>query len=174
MLRFRYYLNLTLKRLRFFALFKRKGYLGGHTTINNLGRITVGRNVCIGSSVKINVGEVGHLRIGDGVHIGDFCQIEVDSRVSVGNWVTLSDNVFIADVTHTFPVNDRYGHKKKLIVGPVEVREHTWIGRNTVINPGKSIGSYNIVAANSVVAKDMYCKGKLIGGQPAKILGSAL
>ena len=172
MSRFKYYLGIVFKRLRFYFTFKKKGYLGRFTSINNLGTVQVGKNLSLGSYVKINVGASGNLEIGDNVHIGDFCQIEVDHQVIIRDGVTVSDNVFLADVTHTFPVNDCYGIKNNLVVGTVEISEHTWIGRNSVINPGKSIGPYNIVGANSVVTKDMKCSRKLIAGQPAKILSS--
>jgi maltose O-acetyltransferase len=52
---------------------------------------------------------------------------------------------------------------------PVEIGDDTWICARATINPGVKIGQGCLVAAGSVVAKDVEA-GMLVGGVPAKVL----
>lgn len=167
---FRFRLILLFRRIRFYLYFKRRGYLGHQSTLNLFGNVRIGKSVNIGSSVKINVAKGGVLIIGDNVHIGDFCQIEVEKMVLIGNGATLSDNVFIADLTHTFPVVDSVGVKRVILKQNVTIGEGTWIGRNTTVNPGVSVGARNIIASNSVVTKTIIAEDCLFAGQPACVI----
>ena len=169
---YRYWFILLARRLRFYLFFCKKGYLGNSSFLNLLGEIRVGKNVNIGSSVKINVAKGGVLVIGDNVHIGDFCQIEVEKLLSIEDNATLSDNVFVADVTHAIPVVEGAGLRKKIITQSVTIGTGSWIGRNTTVNPGISVGARNVIASNSVVTKTMLEEDFLIGGQPACIIKS--
>ena len=139
---------------------------------NFFGEMKIGKNVNIGSSVKINIAKGGVLFIGDNVHIGDFCQIEVEKLVSIEDDVTLSDNVFVADVTHAIPVVDGTGVRQKTLKQSVCIGAGAWIGRNTTVNPGISVGARNVIASNSVITKTMLVEDFLIGGQPASIIKS--
>lgn len=55
-------------------------------------------------------------------------------------------------------------------MGPIEVGDNVMIGSQTIIMPGKKIGSYVIIAAGSVITKDVP-DGTVVGGNPAKIIG---
>ena len=52
---------------------------------------------------------------------------------------------------------------------PVNIGNHCWIGCNSIVLKGVSIGDGAVVAAGSVVTKDVP-PGALIGGNPAKII----
>ena len=53
--------------------------------------------------------------------------------------------------------------------GPVIIGNNVWIGDKATILPNVSIGNGAIIAANSVVTKDVpeYC---IVAGNPAKII----
>ena len=53
----------------------------------------------------------------------------------------------------------------------IEVMDNVCIGRNALILPGVRIGPNAIVAAGSVVTKDVP-EGSIVGGNPAKVIGS--
>ena len=169
---YRYWFVLLGRLLRFRLYFWKRGYLGRSSTLNFFGKITIGNNVNIGSSVKINIAKGGVLIIGDNVHIGDFCQIEVEKLVIIEDDVTLSDNVFVADVTHAIPVVDGAGIRRKILTQSVTIGTGTWIGRNTTVNPGISVSARNVIASNSVITKTMLVEDFLIGGQPASPIKS--
>ena len=51
---------------------------------------------------------------------------------------------------------------------PVIIGNNCWIGARSIILPGVTIGDYSIVAAGSVVTKDVP-SGVLVAGNPAVI-----
>ena len=51
----------------------------------------------------------------------------------------------------------------------VIIEEGSWIGVNACILPGVRIGKNSVVAANSVVTKDV-SDNEVVGGVPAKVL----
>lgn len=81
-----------------------------------------------------------------------------------GNYVQLAPNVGILTSNHDL-YDQRLSVKKEVIIG-----DYCWIGMNSVVLPGVTLGTRTIVAAGSVVTKsfpDGFC---VIGGTPAKII----
>ena len=56
-------------------------------------------------------------------------------------------------------------------MGTIEIFDHVMIGANSMILPNIKIGPNVIVAAGSVVTKDIP-EGVVVAGVPAKIIGS--
>lgn len=52
---------------------------------------------------------------------------------------------------------------------PVIINDNVWIGMNAIILPGVTIGKGAVIAAGSVVTKDVP-PYSLVGGNPAKII----
>jgi acetyltransferase-like isoleucine patch superfamily enzyme len=163
-------INNILRRLRFFFYFRKKGWMDRGVNINSLGKLDIGRGCIIGKNVNINIAQNGFLEISENVSIGANSQIEVEKAVQIGSNVTLSNNVFIADVTHKFPTVSIDGYRKVITLGTVVISEGCWLGRNVFVNPGCSISDHNIIAANSVVTKTIIDSWGLYGGTPAKLI----
>lgn len=96
--------------------------------------------------------------------------------------ISFHDNVVIAAnvrfVTHDIldamfnnaPEFKLYG-TYNLYMGTIEVLDNVFIGANTVIMYNTKIGPNAIIAAGSVVTKDVP-EGAIVGGTPAKVIGS--
>ena len=56
------------------------------------------------------------------------------------------------------------------MVGPVHIGKGAFIGMNSTILPGVTIGAYSVVAAGSVVTSDVEPHA-VVGGVPAKKIG---
>ena len=115
----------------------------------------IGSNCIIGKDVYID----------HGVTIGNNCKIQ--NHVSIYNGVYIEDEVFIGpNVSFT---NDKYprafNNDWKII--PIHVRKGASIGANSTIVCGIEIGEYAMVAAGSIVTKDVK-PYSLIMGTPAK------
>lgn len=83
----------------------------------------------------------------------------------------LSPNVYITDCDHEYvhvgiPIMDQGIVDKNL---HVEIKDHAYIGINSVIVGNVTIGKGSVIGANSVVTKDIpdYC---VAAGTPAKII----
>ena len=88
------------------------------------------------------------------------------SRIEIGSDSVISDDVRIQDSD-----NHRvYEHgQQKVMTKPILIGNHCWIGKNALILKGVTIGDGAIVAAGSVVVKDVP-SGCLVAGNPARVI----
>ncbi len=117
-----------------------------------------------------------------GVKIGDNCQIlnrplnygSEPWLVEIGNKVTITNGVFL--ITHdassrlfrdTLPESSSFGNR----YGSIRIFDNCFIGVNTIILPGVTIGPNSIVGAGSVVNKDV-APNTVVAGVPAKMICS--
>jgi acetyltransferase-like isoleucine patch superfamily enzyme len=142
--------------------------------------ISVGENVTIGKNVTLtawnhylNQTFTPKITIGNGSSIGDDSHITSINEIIIGNNVRTGKKILITDNSHgasklellnTAP-NKRPLHSK----GAVIIEDNVWIGEKASIMPGVHINKGSIIAANSVVTKDIppYC---LAAGIPAKVI----
>jgi acetyltransferase-like isoleucine patch superfamily enzyme len=92
----------------------------------------------------------------------------VEQRVEIGNHCRIAEEVKIFDNnSHNIDYNNRDMIKED--VAPVKIEDYVWVGMNSIILKGVTIGMGSVVAAGSVVTKDIP-SGVLVGGVPAKII----
>lgn len=109
-----------------------------------------------------------------GCKIGDHCLIcsniitPESQLISIGNNVTVSTNV--AFVTHDNSIKLVLPEKSDLF-GCIKIGNNCFIGENSTILYGCSLGDNIIVAAGSVVTKSWSEKNIIIGGNPAHKIG---
>lgn len=114
-------------------------------------------------SVYGNSERIAKLHIGDSVSIGNRTELHVGEFVSIGDGTLISWDCCIMD---------RDYHKlnsETERTSPIRIGKHCWIGCNSLIMKGVDIGDGAVVAAGSVVTKDVP-PGALVGGNPAKII----
>ena len=108
---------------------------------------------------------------GDRLIIGKFCAIASGTKFIMG-----PANHRISSVT-TYPFNIMGGGWERFapaleelpLKGDTVVGNDVWIGQNVTVMPGVHIGDGAIIAANSVVTKDVpaYC---VAGGNPCRVI----
>lgn len=86
--------------------------------------------------------------------------------IEIGDDTIISDDVRIQDSDNHFVTENGV---RKPNTAPIIIGDHVWIGKNAVILKGVTIGNGAIVAAGSVVVKDIAAKC-LVGGNPAKVI----
>ncbi len=109
------------------------------------------------------------------VTIGNNCGfsgvvIASNERITIGNNVYCGANVTIAD-SDRHPLNalERIqGLPGK--TSPVTIKDNVWLGMNVVVLKGVTIGEGSVIAANSVVTRDVP-NNVIAGGIPAKVIG---
>ena len=111
-----------------------------------------------------------------GVAVGRDCRIYIRAfgsepfLISIGDRTTITSGVKI--LTHdgsTSLVKNNDGRRYQRYA-PVNIGDDVFIGVNSVIMPGVTIGSRSIVAAGSIVTKDVPA-GTIVGGNPARVIG---
>jgi len=104
---------------------------------------------------------------GDGTHIACINKIQIGKDVCFGRWVFVTDNAHGASEHELLNIHPL---KRPLFSkGPVVIEDYVWIGEKACVMPGVTIGKGAIIAAGSVVTKDIppYC---LAAGVPAKVI----
>jgi len=124
----------------------------------------------------------GSITVGENCYIGDMSRIWSAEKVIIGNDVLISHNVNIIDSNaHETDAEERaingrknflYGlpnEKGNVPSAPIVIENNVWINFNSIILKGVTIGKGAIVAAGSVVTKDVP-PFSLVAGNPAKIV----
>ena len=130
------------------------------------GEIILGDRVLLHQGVKLSclgAEKKAQIKIGNRSYIGDRTEIHAGDLVEIGNGCNISWNCTILDRDyHKLCSNEE-------IIKPVKICDNVWIGCNCIILKGVTIGEGAVVAAGSVVTKDVPPKA-LVGGNPAKII----
>ena len=126
----------------------------------------LGDNSTIEDFCTINNG-VGDVLIGDRSRIG--MSNVLIGPVTIGNDVILAQNIVMSGLNHGYedislPPHDQPVTKKK-----ITLEDEVWVGANAVIVAGVTIGKHAVVAAGSVVTKDVPAYS-VVAGNPAKVI----
>ncbi len=127
----------------------------------------VGRRVILYPGLFIMPGR--NLRLGDDVDLAYGVLITTGGGVVIGDRTLIGYRTQILSSNHKIPPFPKpifsAGHEAK----PVHIGEDVWIGANCIILPGVTIGAGAVIAAGSIVTKDVIA-GSIVGGSPAKLI----
>lgn len=113
-----------------------------------------------------------HCDLGYNIHVGDEfyagynCVILDMGEVRIGDNCMLGPNVGIYTAGHSIEPLDR---NKSGYTIPIKIGNDVWVGGNCVILAGVTIGDNSVVAAGSIVTKDVP-KNTVVAGNPARII----
>lgn len=156
-------------------------YLGPHATIMNPWYVVIsGANIRIGHSFtaiaephhRVEIGVWGRQFGAGRVTIGDACLMSPGSRISASDEVTLGDGVMLANGAYVTDSDwhglyDRIDRDER--VSPVRLENNVWIGDHATVLKGVTVGENSVVAALSVVTKDVP-PNVVVAGNPAKVV----
>lgn len=114
--------------------------------------------------------------IGDNVVIRPGSMLFADPTNGENGKIILDKDVMIGSGVHIYVANHRFDLEGKNIISQghtlpqsIYLKEGCWIGANTVILPGVTIGKNAVVGAGSIVTKDIPSR-TLYAGNPAKFI----
>lgn len=108
-----------------------------------------------------------HLIIGHHVGINISCFFDLIGTISIGDYTGIGPEVMMITGTHDIgPAAKRVGPPR---AEPIVIGKGVWIGARCTIMPGVTIGDGAIIAAGSVVSKDIP-PNVMAGGNPARVL----
>lgn len=106
-----------------------------------------------------------NIHIGKNVFINSNCNFQDQGGIYIGNNCLIGHRVVFATLNHDINPTLR----KCVYQKPIFIEDNVWIGSGAIILPGVRIGKNSIVAAGSVVAKNVE-ENTIVAGVPAKFL----
>tara|TARA_B100001093_G_scaffold496848_1_gene543046 strand:- start:5917 stop:6474 length:558 start_codon:yes stop_codon:yes gene_type:complete len=132
--------------------------------------ISLGKNVVILNSARIEINPLNKsckgLNIGNGVNIGHNFFCSSFSHVEIKDGALISDNVAIIDNNHNH-VRGESSVKTNINSKPILIEKNVTIYRNSTILAGVIIGEGSVIAAHSLINKNVE-PFSVVGGCPAK------
>lgn len=123
-----------------------------------------------------------NVKVHGGVNFGSGCSIQIGafSSINRGCWVSndtiigrdvmTGPEVIILSASHNFESIDlsmrEQGAPERQ---PIHIGDDVWIGTRSIILPGVRVGAHSIIAAGSIVTKDVP-EWAIVGGNPAKVI----
>ena len=126
--------------------------LGNYSTIEDFSAINNG---------------VGPVIIGDRTKIG--LSNTIIGPVTIGNDIRLAQNITLSGLNHNYEDISLPIHAQGVSTAPIVIEDETWIGANVVVLAGVTIGKHSVVAAGSIVTKNIP-PYSVAAGNPARVL----
>ena len=154
------------------------------TVLRNEGRR---EQVRIGSHVTLLDDELrcyqdGRIVIGDFVWVSLRAQIISVASVEIGSYCIFGRDVYISDSnehpidpnvrreqTHRFLMNGTLPDRSAAASAPVRIGDGVWVGERAIILKGVTVGRDSVIAAGSVVTRDVPARS-VVAGNPARIV----
>ena len=117
--------------------------------VSKTGSLTIANGVMISKGSFIGVRENGKLTIGHGTFINRNTMIVSHKSINIGSKVTIGPNCCFFDHDHKICNQGEY------VLGGIVIDDNVWIGASVVILKGVHIGANSVIAAGSIVSKDV-------------------
>lgn len=172
--------KILIKIYSFFQSFSGFRYFGNNSIIKgpkkiwNKDCIEIGDNSFIAENSFLAISKIKNknplFKIGNNCCVGANFFVACIDEIILEDNVLLSDRVFISDHIHNYTDTNIPIMKQLLLPrGKVLIKQGSFIGINSVVMPGVTIGNNSVVGASSVVIKDVpdYC---VVVGNPAHVI----
>ena len=142
----------------------------GRLLVHTAGTIEIGdrcRFSAVMGGLELGTGPDGTLRIGENTFINYGTSISAMERVTIGRdcnigtYCAIMDNDF-----HRIEPDRRYELPES---GPITIGDGVWIGGHVIVLKGVTIGDHSVIAAGSIVTKDVPPRSVAVGA-PAKVV----
>lgn len=104
-----------------------------------------------------------NITIGKNVFINACCHFQDQGGVTLGDNCLIGHNVVFATLNHGIAPEERFS----MIPAPIVLGKNVWVGSNSTILQGVTIGDNAVIAAGAVVTKNVPAN-TIVGGVPAK------
>ena len=143
---------------------------------NNLSQVQLGNGVTIHSNCWIQVLNNGKEECSPKLIIKDYTSIGMDATISAAKMILIEEhvllarNVYISDHEHEFRDISMAASRQGICkVAEVRIGANSWLGQNSAILPGVTIGRHCVIGANSVVTRDVPDYSVAVGS-PARVI----
>ena len=106
-----------------------------------------------------------NIHVGEYVFINACCHFQDHGGVTLGDGCQIGHNVVFATLNHGLQPEER----GITYPAPIVLGKNVWVGSNSTILQGVTIGDNAVIAAGAVVTKDVE-PGTIVGGVPARFI----
>lgn len=142
-------------------------------------RIVLGASVVCRGLLRVEKFGSGQIAIAAEAYIGDDCLLSAAVSISIGESAMLAHGVQIFD-NDSHPLDpaarladyasvQTHGERGTIAAKPVTIGARAWIGFNAIIMKGVTVGENSVVAAGSIVTRDVP-PNAVVAGNPATIV----
>ena len=121
-----------------------------------------------GTSIYDSSLVLGDVKVGKGTWIGPFTVLDGSGGLTIGDHCSISAGVHL--YTHDTVRHALSGGTMEIERKPTAIGSRCYIGPNTVVAKGVSIGDGSVIGANSLVLEDIPA-GSRAYGTPCKVVG---
>lgn len=118
--------------------------------ISGNGRVRVGSRLQNRGELRLICGDGASLEIGNHVVLNTGVCITSLGHVKIGDYCKLANHLILVDHDHNFR-----GQGEEFVIGEVTIGDRVWVGANCTILKNVHIGNDCVIAAGSVVSKDV-------------------
>lgn len=147
------------------------------TLFQGRGRLVIESNVQLGYSlagapeapILLQPRQPGsEIYLGENCQIMNGCEFIAQMTIEIGRDCMIGPHTLIydSDFHGVHPSQRRQGGKS----APVVIEENVWIGSRVMILKGVRVGKGSVIAASSIVTRDVE-PGTVVGGNPARVIG---
>jgi acetyltransferase-like isoleucine patch superfamily enzyme len=111
----------------------------------------------------------GIIEIGNFSSINSFCQLNGAGGLKIGSEVRIASHTVILSSSHIIEDANNSIYRQGIELKMTTIHNDVWIGSHCVILGGITIGEHSIIAAGSVVNKDV-APYSIVGGVPQKLI----
>lgn len=108
-----------------------------------------------------------NITFGKRIFINSGCKFQDQGGVVIGDDCLIGHNTVLATLNHDLEPSRR----ADMYPAPISIGRNVWIGSNATVLPGVTIGDNAVVAAASVVTKDIP-DNAIVVGSPARVVRS--
>ena len=107
--------------------------------------------------------------LGKRVSIHQFCYLDGQGEIEIGNDVAIANHVKILTSDHVFKNNDVAIKDQGIEIDKITIKDNVWIGAGVTILKGVVIGENSIIGAQSLVNKNIP-PNVIAAGVPCKVV----
>lgn len=147
-----------------------------------------GKHSLVRRSARMDVLPFNRFELGDYSTIEDFCTINngvgdvvvgketrigmsnvIIGPVIIGDYVIFAQNIVVSGLNHCYEDISLPVSKQNVTTNLITIEDECWIGANAVITSGVTLGKHSVIAAGSVVTKNIPPYSVAVGN-PARVI----
>ena len=113
-------------------------------------RLIIGKKMKARNNVSFRIYDGGNVIIGDNCFFNDGCSVNCQQKIEIGENVMFGQNLMLLDHDHDYRKDI-----KDFIKKPIKIGDNVWIGANSIILKGVTIGNNSVIAAGTIVREDI-------------------